>query len=76
MYRGFKLEDFINQCYGNCEDRGKGKQMPIHYGSKKLNWVTLSSPLATQMPQGKKSFQPSIFRLMKYLYFIQHGQGY
>ncbi len=25
--------------------------MPIHYGSKKLSFVTISSPLATQLPQ-------------------------
>ena len=28
-----------------------GKQMPIHYGSKDLNIVTVSSPLTTQVPQ-------------------------
>lgn len=41
----------MNQCYGNCLDPGKGKQMPVHYGSKAKNFVTISSPLATQMPQ-------------------------
>jgi len=51
MYRGFSLEDFMNQCYGNDLDIGRGKQMPVHYGSKDLNFVTISSPLATQMPQ-------------------------
>ncbi len=35
-----------------CLCRGKGKQMPIHYGSQDLSFVTISSPLATQMPQG------------------------
>jgi 2-oxoisovalerate dehydrogenase E1 component alpha subunit len=52
MYRGFGLDQFCHQCYGNSEDFGKGKQMPIHYGSKELNFMTISSPLATQMPQG------------------------
>merc|ERR1711990_346647 len=41
----------MNQCYGNSADLGKGKQMPIHYGSNDLNFVTISSPLATQLPQ-------------------------
>ncbi len=53
MYRGWSLEQFCHQCYGNAMDLGKGKQMPIHYGSKELNFVTISSPLATQMPQGR-----------------------
>ncbi|XP_067640970.1 2-oxoisovalerate dehydrogenase subunit alpha, mitochondrial [Eurosta solidaginis] len=51
VWRGFTVEQFIDQCYGNCDDLGRGKQMPVHYGSKELNFVTLSSPLATQMPQ-------------------------
>ena len=54
MYRGFTLEQFMNQCYSNVLDGGKGKQMPVHYGSEKLSFVTISSPLATQMPQGKE----------------------
>ncbi|XP_023341333.1 2-oxoisovalerate dehydrogenase subunit alpha, mitochondrial, partial [Eurytemora carolleeae] len=52
MYRGFSLDQFMNQCYGNCEDKGKGRQMPVHYGCPDLSFVTISSPLATQMPQG------------------------
>ena len=38
------------QCYGNILGHGKGRQMPIHYGSKELNFHTISSPLATQLP--------------------------
>ncbi|XP_052057716.1 2-oxoisovalerate dehydrogenase subunit alpha, mitochondrial-like [Mytilus californianus] len=55
MWRGFTLDQFMNQCYGNCEDIGKGRQMPVHYGSKDLNFVTISSTLATQMPQAAGS---------------------
>lgn len=33
------------------DDLGGGKQMPVHYGTKALNFVTISSPLSTQMPQ-------------------------
>ena len=52
MYRGFTLDQFMNQCYSNAMDGGKGKQMPVHYGDRDLSFVTISSPLATQMPQG------------------------
>lgn len=51
MWRGFPLKQFMSQCYGNQDDLGKGRQMPVHYGSKDLNFVTISSTLATQMPQ-------------------------
>jgi len=51
MFRGFSLENFMNQMFSNEKDLGKGRQMPIHYGSKELNYMTISSPLATQIPQ-------------------------
>jgi len=47
----------MNQCFGNVDDLGKGKQMPVHYGSKNHNFVTLSSPLTTQLPQGINSIK-------------------
>lgn len=31
-------------------EQGKGRQMPVHYGSRPLNFHTISSPLATQLP--------------------------
>ncbi|XP_017553979.1 2-oxoisovalerate dehydrogenase subunit alpha, mitochondrial [Pygocentrus nattereri] len=51
MYRGFPLDLFMAQCYANADDLGKGRQMPVHYGCRDLNFVTISSPLATQLPQ-------------------------
>lgn len=51
MWRGFTLQNFADQCFSNCDDLGKGRQMPVHYGSAKLHFQTISSPLATQLPQ-------------------------
>ncbi|KAG8448820.1 hypothetical protein GDO86_015768 [Hymenochirus boettgeri] len=51
MYRGYPLDLFMAQCYGNALDPGKGRQMPVHYGCMERNFVTISSPLATQIPQ-------------------------
>ncbi|KAL6346078.1 hypothetical protein AAG906_025358 [Vitis piasezkii] len=51
LWRGFTLQEFANQCFGNKADYGKGRQMPIHYGSNKHNYVTVSSTVATQIPQ-------------------------
>ena len=51
MWRGFTLDQFTNQCFSNDLDLGRGRQMPIHYGSRALNYHTISSPLGTQIPQ-------------------------
>jgi hypothetical protein len=47
IWRGYTIENVINQCMGNVADGGKGRQMPVHYGSKDYNMVTVSSPLST-----------------------------
>ncbi|KIK01876.1 hypothetical protein K443DRAFT_678021 [Laccaria amethystina LaAM-08-1] len=52
LWRGFTIDDVMAQCFGNEEDgSGKGRQMPVHFGSPKHHFHTISSPLATQIPQ-------------------------
>ena len=50
-FRGYSTEQFMNQMFSNKDDPNKGRQMPIHYGDKPLNFMTISSPLGTQIPQ-------------------------
>jgi 2-oxoisovalerate dehydrogenase E1 component alpha subunit len=47
--RGFTLKDFMSQLFANKNDPGRGRNMPVHYGSAKLNIHTISSTLATQI---------------------------
>jgi hypothetical protein len=42
MWRGFTLDQFCNQCFSNDMDLGKGRQMPVHYGCRALNYQTVS----------------------------------
>jgi 2-oxoisovalerate dehydrogenase E1 component alpha subunit len=51
VYRGYTTDQFMNQMFSNHLDPNKGRQMPIHYGDKALNFMTISSPLGTQIPQ-------------------------
>ncbi len=67
VYRGYKTKQFMNQMFSNQLDPNKGRQMPIHYGDKALNFMTISSPLGTQIPQAagyaygqKMAKQPAI----------------
>ncbi|GAC14829.1 thiamine pyrophosphate-dependent dehydrogenase E1 component subunit alpha [Aliiglaciecola lipolytica] len=50
-YRGYTTKQFMDQMFSNQKDPNKGRQMPIHYGDKALNFMTISSPLGTQIPQ-------------------------
>ncbi|MCS4503768.1 thiamine pyrophosphate-dependent dehydrogenase E1 component subunit alpha [Arhodomonas aquaeolei] len=50
-YRGFTAAQFMDQLFATEDDLGKGRQMPVHYGSRALSYMTVSSPLATQIPQ-------------------------
>jgi 2-oxoisovalerate dehydrogenase E1 component alpha subunit len=50
MQRGFTYTDTMSQLFANNKDPGHGRNMPVHYGSTKLNVHSISSPLATQLP--------------------------
>ncbi len=51
FWRGYTIEQFINQLYGNEKDPIKGRQMPVHHSARALNLVSISSPVGTQIPQ-------------------------
>jgi 2-oxoisovalerate dehydrogenase E1 component alpha subunit len=50
MQRGFTWEDFMNQLFANRKDPGRGRNMPVHYGSRELNIVYLTSSPPTLPP--------------------------
>jgi pyruvate dehydrogenase E1 component alpha subunit len=51
FWRGYGLADYINQLYGNERDPVKGRQMPVHHSDREHNFVSISSPVGTQIPQ-------------------------
>lgn len=51
LYRGCPLETLLAQVMGTKGDKGKGRQMPTHIGNTDFYFQTISSPLATQLPQ-------------------------
>ncbi|KAL2012378.1 hypothetical protein VTN00DRAFT_5096 [Thermoascus crustaceus] len=53
--RGFTLKQFMSQLFANKNDNGKGRNMPVHFGSVYPRLHTISSPLATQIPQAAGS---------------------
>jgi pyruvate dehydrogenase E1 component alpha subunit len=51
FWRGYTLRDFTNQLFGNNEDPVQGRQMPVHHTFRAGNFVSISSPVGTQIPQ-------------------------
>lgn len=49
--RGFPLHDYVCQIFGNSGDLIKGRQMPSHYAYKAGKYLSVSSPVGTQIPQ-------------------------
>lgn len=49
--RGYPLVEMINQIFSNRADKLKGRQLPILYSAREVNFFTISGNLATQVPQ-------------------------
>jgi pyruvate dehydrogenase E1 component alpha subunit/2-oxoisovalerate dehydrogenase E1 component alpha subunit len=51
LYRGYPLETYVCQVFGNGGDVLKGRQMPSHYADRRVSYVSWSSCIGTQIPQ-------------------------
>jgi pyruvate dehydrogenase E1 component alpha subunit len=51
FWAGYSVENYIDQLFGNEMDPVKGRQMPVHHSANWLNYVSISSPVGTQIPQ-------------------------
>jgi 2-oxoisovalerate dehydrogenase E1 component alpha subunit len=49
--RGLTVRQYMAQLLGNCEDLIKGRQMPSHIAYAPGNYLSISSPVGTQLPQ-------------------------
>ena len=52
LYHGVSPERMMDTMFGNEADSAVGRQMPVHFSFRKpLNFLSISSPLGTQVPQ-------------------------
>jgi pyruvate dehydrogenase E1 component alpha subunit/2-oxoisovalerate dehydrogenase E1 component alpha subunit len=51
LVRGFPLQAFVAQIFGNSADVLKGRQMPSHQSGRAVNQVSWSSCIGPQLPQ-------------------------
>ena len=51
IYRGMSVEHLVHNMYGTAEDPIQGRQMPCHYSDREHNFLSISSPVGTQITQ-------------------------
>jgi pyruvate dehydrogenase E1 component alpha subunit len=49
FWRGFELQAYLDNMYGNANDRAEGRQMPDHITGKKEHFACVSSVIGTQI---------------------------
>jgi 2-oxoisovalerate dehydrogenase E1 component alpha subunit len=57
VQRGYTFADFMSQLFANAKDPGRGRNMPVHYGSKALNIVNSFPSLSHSINQRNFSTQ-------------------
>ena len=50
IHRGVPLEIIFNQLFGNRDDIAKGRQMPIHLLAADYNFMSIPSPVGSNLP--------------------------
>jgi pyruvate dehydrogenase E1 component alpha subunit len=51
LYRGFPLQTFIDNMFGNANDLAKGRQMPNHVTARSVHFASITAPIGTQITQ-------------------------
>lgn len=75
LHRGVPMETVINQVMGNSADIAKGRQMPSHYSSKALKFMSVQSPVATNLPPATGSAYAFKYRKSKSIVVATFGDG-
>jgi 2-oxoisovalerate dehydrogenase E1 component alpha subunit len=51
LYRGFSLQAYLDNMYGNANDLVKGRQMPDHITAAGVRFGSITAPIGTQITQ-------------------------
>lgn len=75
LFLGLPLKIFIAQLFGNSLDVAKGRQMPNHFAFAPIRYVSISSPIATQVAQAAGAAMASKLRGDNLVAITYFGDG-
>lgn len=75
FWRGFSIEDYVHQMFGDAKDLILGRQMPNHFGSRQLNVVTVSSPIGTKIPHAAGCAYAMLLQKDPHVAICYFGEG-
>ncbi|MBK8978361.1 MAG: pyruvate dehydrogenase (acetyl-transferring) E1 component subunit alpha [Planctomycetes bacterium] len=75
ILRGVSYDDIVCEWYGNDGDTSKGRQMPVHYSFRQANFVSISSPIGTQISQAAGAGMAARIRGDDTVFMTYFGDG-
>ncbi|MEM7200575.1 MAG: pyruvate dehydrogenase (acetyl-transferring) E1 component subunit alpha [Planctomycetota bacterium] len=75
LLRGADLDDVVNEWFGNAGDLCKGRQMPVHYSMRSINFFSISSPIGTQISQATGAAMAAKIRKEDTVFMTFMGDG-
>ncbi len=75
LLKGITMEAMAHQCFGNAQDNTKGRQMPVHYSFRDINFYSISSPLGVQIIQAAGMAWAQKYRGTKQVSMVFFGDG-
>jgi pyruvate dehydrogenase E1 component alpha subunit len=75
LWRGVPVREIADQLFGNARDLTKGRQMPVHYSFPKGIFVSVSSPIGTQIVQATGAAMAAKIRGDRRVVSVYFGDG-
>jgi 2-oxoisovalerate dehydrogenase E1 component alpha subunit len=75
ILKGVSWRKLYDQLWGNATDEVKGRQMPNHFSFKDIRWVSISSPIGTQISQAAGAARAMQVRGEKACVWAWFGDG-
>lgn len=75
IHRGVPIETIINQVMGNISDEAMGRQMPSHFLASDHNFMSVQSPVATNLPLAVGAAYAVKYRKENRIVFASFGEG-